>query len=128
MARPDLTNFALSPHIYTRLEDWRNCAALAAVAHRGLDKAQEWMGQSSIQVPVLVGEFGATANTTEGATFAYLVSHIISVNGQSWSWWDYDPYTQLPSSLTYLDGTTEKDSLAVEELKKNLRVYSGSEC
>jgi hypothetical protein len=75
-----------------------------------------------------VGEFGAEANTTNGATFAKLVSHIISVNGQSWSWWYYDPYVGGAGSLTYMDGSTEKDALAVAELKKSLLVFSGNEC
>lgn len=128
MGMPALTNFALSPHLYTAQEHWSNCQTLSEAAHKGLNKTQEWMSQSDQKIPLLLGEFGANANETNGARFAYLVSKIISVNGQSWSWWSYDPYFTGGYSLTYWEGQVEKDTLAVGELKKNLLVFNGPEC
>jgi endoglycosylceramidase len=119
MAKPALTNMVLSPHVYIASSSWTDCAAITALAHRGLDKGIAW------GVPVLFGEFGANANGT-GASFAQYASHTMSVNGQSWLWWSFGP--QDGDTNMSLATLALQPKEAVAQLQSNINVFSGAEC
>lgn len=122
MTQPHITNMALSPHCYSDPTIWTNCAALSRLVHRGLDKGVAW------NVPVLVGEFGANTGPVggPGPAFAGFVSHIVSVNGQSWCWWDFGP--RDGDTNMELATSTLVAKPAVAALQANIAVFSGTEC
>jgi hypothetical protein len=130
---PSPANIALAPHAYPPQSEWKSCEDLSAFAHTDLDWA------ATRNLPVIFGEFGADSEDYKGSggpTFAADMSHIISVNGQSWIWWNYEPYrtqpgpTQPTFSLAYLDANLKaiRSYTAVADLKKNINIYSGTEC
>ena len=122
MSKPNLSNFVLSPHLYTDSQYWTNCQYLSSVAHRGIDKANSW------RIPTVFSEFGANSGPDGGSgpQFANYVSRIIGVNGQSWSWWDFGPVDGYDNYA--LVDTTLANKPAVYPLIDNLLIFSGSEC
>jgi len=134
LTKPNLSNFVLSPHFYINDTSlWDNCSELAngtsssPGVHDGLNKGQAW------GVPVVFGEFGSDSSvngcpTSSGPLFAQYVSRIISVNGQSWAWWDFGPPWWGDGCNMELVTTSLQDQPAVGNLFNNLMVYSGPEC
>jgi hypothetical protein len=121
---PPLANIALSPHLYSAESGWSDCLQLSSLAHRGLDKG------AAFGIPVVFGEFGAEyvgpQTAAPGDVFAGLVSRIISVNGQSWAWWEFGPRDR-DDTMALVDGGLH-DRPTVAKLASNLLVYAGDEC
>lgn len=124
LSKPPLTNTALSPHLYSAESGWSDCLQLSSLAHRGLDKG------AAFGIPVVFGEFGAEyvgpATAARGDVFAAIVSRIISVNGQSWAWWEFGPRDR-DDTMALVDSALH-DRPTVTQLASNLLIYSGVEC
>ncbi|QQP96180.1 glycoside hydrolase family 5 protein [Lysobacter enzymogenes] len=117
LAKPNLSNFVLTPHFYPLDQPAylnRDCAALTTLVQPLLDKASAW------GVPMLMGEFGANvvADRDRALSFAKHTSRIVSASGQSWAWWPFEDYAV--EDLPYRP--------EVAELQNNLLVYSGAKC
>jgi hypothetical protein len=124
LGKPPLSNIALSPHLYAAESVWSDCVQLSGLAHRGLDKGAEF------GIPVVFGEFGAEhvgpRTGARGDVFSRIVSHIISVNGQSWAWWEFGPRDHDDTMALVDSGLNDRPT--VSRLASNLLIYSGVEC
>lgn len=109
LGKPDLPNIALADHAYLVPPDWASCSDAQELAHMSLNWA------TFFNLPFILGEFNANSSV-RGLTFVSNMSRIVSVNGQSWAWWTYQPKSLGKSSIPYA------------QLKPNIDTYSGQEC
>lgn len=125
-ARPEGEGFVFAPHYYqpSALSDLTpDPKSVRSALQRWANVGKKW------DVPVLLGEFGATNSTPNGA--AYLTAHFDALDllGMSGTQWEYSTSTELWNgedlSLARSDG--EETSLAAAIIRPFPRAVAGND-